>query len=55
MNTKEEKCRSCKGVGRRAFHGPFASVMANCNFCKGTGERKDELKWYENMRNKLNN
>ena len=45
----KEKCSNCKGTGKQAFHGHFESVVGICNFCGGTGKRKDQIKWFENI------
>jgi hypothetical protein len=48
-----EECKSCRGTGRQVFHGPFDSVVGTCGFCKGSGARIDELRWYEDMPKKI--
>lgn len=41
------KCSNCKGSGKQVFHGPFESVNGLCNFCQGSGLRKDQVEWFE--------
>lgn len=50
MNT--DKCTNCKGSGKQIFHGHFESVVGACNFCRGTGKREDQVKWFDRITSK---
>jgi len=44
--SQEKNCTNCTGTGKQIFHGSFQSVLDNCNFCKGTGLRSEQLNWF---------
>ena len=49
---EKEKCTSCDGTGRRAYHGAFGSSYGDCNFCLGTGDGKIQKDWFETRHEK---